>query len=143
MNIQHDCSTELKQADLQVTPARIAALRLFESHDKPIDALSLVEELSGKGIDRVTAFRILNAFIGKKLLRKIELREGKARYELTNRGDHHHFVCSVCGDITDIGKETIMHDFIEKAEKKFNFQITDHSLEFFGTCASCLGKGNN
>lgn len=143
MTQNHDCSQELRKVALAVTPGRIAAMQLFEQNDKPIDAFSVVENLSKDGVDRVTAFRILNTFVDRGLIRKIELREGKSRYELTTRGDHHHFICSLCGDITDIGKDIGMHDFIKKTEKKFGFQVTDHSLELFGICASCQRKESN
>lgn len=139
----HDCSTELRKVDLIATPARVAAMQLFELQTKPIDALFLVKTLAQQGIDRVTAFRIINTFVEKGLLKKIELREGKSRYELVSRGDHHHFVCISCDEITDIGKDTIMHNFIEKTERKYGITILDHSLEFFGMCPKHMGKEKN
>ena len=139
---KHDCTAELRSVSLAATPARISAMHLFESHNQPLDALSLVDALAKQGVDRVTAFRILNTFVEKKILRKIELREGKSRYELVNRGDHHHFVCRCCDQIIDI-KDTIVPQAIRKIEKQYDVTVTDHSLEFFGLCLSCQRKGSN
>lgn len=136
MNTIHDCSTELRQANLAATPARITAMQLFESHEKPIDALSLVDALSDKGVDRVTAFRIINAFVEKGLLRKLEFLEGKSRYELASRGDHHHFICRSCGTIQDI-KDTIVPQFIHILQKQYSIMVIDHTMEFFGLCKNC------
>lgn len=133
---RHDCSTELREVNLSVTPARISAMQFFEKNDKPFDALSLTESLAKEGVDRVTAFRILNAFVEKGILRKLEFLEGKARYELTSRGDHHHFICKSCGTVIDI-EDTIIPKFENTLEKKYGFTITNHSLEFFGICESC------
>ena len=94
-----------------------------------------------EGVDRVTVFRILNTFVDKGLLRKLEFQEGKARYELLNRGDHHHFVCSTCGDIIDIGEDHIMHEYLEKMEKKYGFMVTEHTLLYRGICQVCQKKG--
>lgn len=137
MNIQHDCRTELRQADLQVTPARIATLKLFESHAKPIDAAHLAEHLQKElGIDRVTVFRILNAFVEKGLITKLEFGEGKARYEINSPEDHHHLICENCGKIEDIDDTMIPHvesDIV----KKTGFLVKRHSLEFYGLCKNC------
>src|SRR5258705_10890445 len=108
MNMQHDCKKELKNANLQITPARIAALRLFESHDKPIDANYIISHLQKSlGIDRATVFRILNNFTDNGLIAKLEFGEGKARYELKGREDHHHLICDNCGQVSDVEDNVI------------------------------------
>jgi len=136
MNTVHDCRTELKNVDLQVTPARIAAMQLFESHNTPFDAPHLIDHLQKElGIDRVTVFRILNAFVEKGLVRKLEFGEGKARYELSN-DEHHHLICESCGKIEDISDCSIS-DLEKEVEKKKGFLVKRHALEFFGLCKDC------
>lgn len=134
--IQHDCKSELKSVSLQVTPARLAAMQLFESHDTPLDAQHLIDHLHKElGVDRVTVFRILNAFVEKGLIRKLEFGEGKARYEL-NKEEHHHLICESCGNIEDISDCNILA--LEKdIQKKKGFLVKQHSLEFFGLCKNC------
>lgn len=143
MTMAHDCSEELRDVDLKVTPARISLMQLLEAHDKPLDAQYVIKHLVKEGVDRVTVFRILNAFVDKGLLRKLEFKEGKARYELLSKGDHHHFICSRCGDITDIGEDTIMHEYITNMERKYGFIVREHAMEFFGICNICQKKGSN
>lgn len=132
----HNCSEELKQADLHVTPARIAAMQLFETHDKPVDAQHIIEHLSKElGVDRVTVFRILNTFTEKGLIRKVEFGEGKARYEL-NTGEHHHLICQECGRIESI-EDCHIEMFKKEIKEKTGFIVKSHSLEFFGICKNC------
>jgi Fur family ferric uptake transcriptional regulator len=134
--IQHDCSVELKQADLHITPARLATLHLFETHNKPVDAQHLIDHLHKElGIDRVTVFRILNVFTEKGLIRKVEFGEGKARYEL-NKGEHHHLICQVCGKIEEI-ENCHIDEFKKEIKQKTGFIVKQHSLEFFGVCKDC------
>lgn len=136
MNMVHDCSEEIKQAMLKVTPARVATMKLFESHDTPLDAQHLVDHLVKEGIDRVTVFRMLNAFVEKGLLRKLEFGEGKARYELADKEDHHHLICEKCGKVEDI-EDTVIPALEKHIEKQHHFQVERHSLEFFGLCEEC------
>ncbi len=134
--MQHDCSIELREADLAATPARIAALRLFESHESPLDAVHLIDHLQKElGIDRVTVFRILNAFVEKGLITKLEFGEGKARYELAKE-DHHHIICENCGAVEDVA-DTVLPALEKQISKKTGFLVKRHSLEFFGLCKNC------
>ncbi len=136
INTQHDCRRELQEVSLQVTPARVATMQLFESHDTPLDAQHLIDHLQKDlGIDRVTVFRIINAFVEKGLLRKVEFGEGKARYEL-NKGEHHHLICEQCGKIEDISDCNI-GELEKDIKKKKGFLVRQHSLEFFGLCKDC------
>jgi Fe2+ or Zn2+ uptake regulation protein len=126
---------ELKQADLQVTPARIAMLKLFEKHDESIDAQHLIEHLQiDLGIDRVTVFRILNAFVAKGLISKLEFGEGKARYELSSK-DHYHVVCPLCRKVVDEKEDSTLHSLLEERAKKYGYSA--HELKFTKLCEDC------
>lgn len=134
--VQHSCEDELREASFKVTPARLAAMKLFESHDQPLDVQHVIDDLAKNlDVDRVTVYRILNAFTQKGLLRKIEFGEGKARYEL-NKGEHHHLICQSCGAIEDIS-DCGIEDLEKKINQKKNFLVKSHSLEFFGLCITC------
>ncbi len=134
--VQHDCTVELRNASLQVTPARVAAMQLFESQDTPLDSQYLIDRLHNEiGVDRVTVFRIINAFVEKGLIRKLEFGEGKARYEL-NREEHHHLICEKCGKIEDISDCNI-GELEKDIQRKKGFLVKQHALEFFGLCKNC------
>lgn len=136
--ISHDCKDELNEVELRATPARMALMKLLEKTDKPVDVQTMISFLEEKGIktDPATVFRIVNMFTEKGLTKQIQLQEGKFRYELSAKDDHHHLVCSQCGDIQDISDCNI--EVLEShIEKKKNFKVTSHSLEFFGICQLC------
>ena len=136
--IQHDCKDELNEVNLRATPARMALMTFLEKSDKPLYVKDMIEFLEKKDIktDPATVFRIVNMFTEKGLVKTIQLNEGKFRYELTNKTDHHHLVCKNCGDIQDISDCNI--EVLEShIEKKKNFKVTSHSLEFYGICANC------
>ncbi len=138
VKLQHDCKDELNEVNLRATPARIALMNLLEKSDKPLDVKEMIEFLEQKDIqtDPATVFRIVNMFTEKGLVKPIQLNEGKFRYELTDKADHHHLVCEKCGNIEDISDCNI--SALEKdIEGKKKFKVTSHSLEFFGICSDC------
>lgn len=129
-NIFHD-------AGIRETPIRKAILSIFESSKTPLSAQDIEshKNLATLHPDTVTIYRTLETFCDAGIIRRIELQEGKFRYEL-EREHHHHIVCVSCGKIQDI------HDCIDeptqrRIEKETGFTIQRHSLEFFGVCADC------
>lgn len=135
---KHDCKDELNAVNLRATPARIALLNLLEKATKPIDVQSMIEFLDKKDLktDPATVFRIVNMFTEKGLVTPIQLNEGKFRYELSSKANHHHLVCEGCGDIQDISNCNI--EALEKdIKEKKSFLVKSHSLEFYGLCQNC------
>lgn len=138
VRIKHDCKDELREAELKATPTRLAVLKLLEQTERPIDVASIIEYLKAHDIDadQATVFRIINTFTEKGLTRQLQFHEGKFRYELTSKGEHHHLICVHCGSIEDISDCNI--GALEKEiEKKKGFKVASHSLEFFGICKQC------
>lgn len=136
--IKHDCKEELNDAQLRATPARLAIMRFLENTDKPVDVQTLITFLDKNNIksDPATVFRIVNMFTEKGLTKQIQLHEGKFRYELSSKADHHHLICEKCGAIEDIS-DCKIDEFQKSIESKKQFKVTSHSLEFFGVCKQC------
>jgi Fur family ferric uptake transcriptional regulator len=138
MLTQHDCKNELNEAQLRATPARLAVMKLLETSSQPVDVQTMISYLHEQNIptDPATVFRIVHLFTEKGLTKPIQLQEGKFRYELTGKVDHHHLVCTKCDRIEDIADCHIV-SFEREIAKKKQFQVTSHALEFFGLCSKC------
>lgn len=138
MNQTHDCKIELRDADLRATPARVALLQLLEQSGAPMDVTTMIKNLTQEGlvVDQATVFRIINTFTEKGITKQLSLREGKFRYELSSKEEHHHLICEQCGSIEDISDCNITA--LEKdIKKKKKFLVRSHALEFFGVCQQC------
>ena len=59
-------------------------------------------------------------FQEKGLVKQISFNEGKFRYELSNKEDHHHLICESCGKIEDISDCNIP-DLEKEINKKKQF----------------------
>ena len=128
---------QLKKVGLKKTPGRISVLEALSHHASPVDVNELVQILERNNVtlDKVTVYRILEVFVEKGLIERVELQEGKFRYEVI-KDHHHHFVCTDCGSIEDMD-DCCIDDHVKNAAKKHNFLIEKHALEFYGRCGSC------
>ncbi len=129
----------LKTNDLKVTPIRTAILLILGSEKGPIGVSEIIKKVEASGVssDPATVFRTMNSFVEKKIVRPIQLFEGKVRYEMAGLADHHHFICKNCGVIQDISDCNIS-SLEKEIEKEKKVEIHNHSLEFFGLCKKCV-----
>lgn len=135
---KHNCKEELQNVDLKATPARLAVLDVLETTEMPLDVNMISAKLQKRHqyADPATVFRIINIFTQRGITKQLQLNEGKFRYELSSKIDHHHFVCQKCGRIEDIS-DCGVSAFEKQIEKKKGLLIKSHTLEFFGICQNC------
>lgn len=130
-------SIVLKNNGFRVTKSRLAILDFFDSATIPLDVESILAHLQSVkvAVNITTVYRFLNAFVHAGIMHRIELGEGKYRYELASTPHHHHLICNRCGDIQDvvINEEQLMHNLPTNS----GFRVDHHHLEFFGMCAQC------
>ena len=98
------------------------------------------------GIGLATVYRTLNLLAEMGLVTKFEFGEGKARYELTDRGQkekHNHLlVCSNCyrvikySEFSDEEKK-LYGDIEKKLEAVYDFAIKRHVVQYYGLCTEC------
>lgn len=93
--------------------------------------------LQGRGVpaDFSSVFRSLQWCEGEGLVQRVELGDGKARFE---SADHHHehAQCELCGAVTEI-PECLVADSTERLQSQTGFAITSHRIVFLGLCPNC------
>lgn len=127
----------LESVSLKTTPARLAVLSFLSEESNPLTADGIFDHLKVEHnqADRATIYRILETFFQKGIIRRLELGEGRYRYELAGQ-EHHHLICENCGaieDISDCNISELEKDIMNKKQ----FLVKRHSLEFFGVCNTC------
>lgn len=124
------------------------ALTRTEEHLSAEDIYLVVHQVQPT-IGLTTIYRTLEILVQMGLVFKFDFGDGRARYELAEgpkgRRHHHHLVCSNCGRVIDytdfIDDEMEFLSRVEKGlEKKFDFDITHHVIQFFGLCEKCRSK---
>lgn len=140
-----------KRQGLRMTLPRQVILQTLDEASKYMTAEEVFMEVHKDypQIGLATVYRTLNLLAEMGLVTKFEFGEGKARYELTERGQkekHHHLlVCSNCyrvikyHDFSD--EEKSLYQEIENAlEKTYDFRIKRHVVQYYGLCSDCRDR---
>jgi Fur family ferric uptake transcriptional regulator len=117
------------------TSQRRAIRQAFREADRPLspqEALEAAED-AAPGIGMATVYRNLRALQKQGWLCAVEVPGAPTRYELADKGHHHHFQCRLCGRVYEV----------EGCPGAFNrlapagFRLEDHELWLYGLCAAC------
>lgn len=137
-----------KRQGLRMTLPRQVILQALDDASKYMTAEEVFMEVHKDypQIGLATVYRTLNLLADMGLVTKFEFGEGKARYELTERGQkekHHHLlVCSNCYRVIKYSEfseeEQRLYQEIEKTlEKTYEFAIKRHVVQYYGLCSEC------
>jgi Fe2+ or Zn2+ uptake regulation protein len=130
--------TELTNAfraqGLKVTPQRQLLFRLLHDNEAhpSAEALFAVASEQMPGISLRTVYQTLNDLVAMGELRQLTLGGGSSRFD-PNVGDHHHLVCSSCGDVRDVS----VRGSGPTASQLDGFTVETTDIIFRGLCASC------
>ena len=130
----------LKSRGNRMTRARAALINLFSDSHSPITAIEIGEALAKLqiSVNKTTIYRELDFLMSEKIIREIDLLDGKKRCELLQQDSHHHhLVCTKCKQIRCVELPSDLDSLEHKIEGDHNSKITSHVLEFFGACAQC------
>ena len=138
----------LRGAGYRLTIPRQAILDLLSETSEHLsaDEIYLTVHKTYPAIGLTTIYRTLQMFVDLGLIVKFDFGDKRARYELAEgvegKQHHHHLVCTECGKIveyTDFMKEEreLLHQTEIELSKKYNFNIADHLIQFYGHCDKC------
>ncbi|QVQ50349.1 transcriptional repressor [Spiractinospora alimapuensis] len=132
-----DDATQLRSVGLRVTAARLAILDVVRSgsHLDAESVASAVRDRVGQ-ISTQAVYQALHALTDARLVRRIEPAGSPARYEGRVGDNHHHLVCRVCGDVTDVDCLTGEAPCLVPAEVA-GFQVDEAEVVFWGVCPYC------
>ncbi len=134
-----DPKDKLRAHGLRITDTRLAILDLLQKSGKAL-AQADVERAMPDQADRVTLFRVLQAFEEAGLAHRVLDSYGVARYAACTpscSSDHHqdvhaHFRCTDCGDVYCL--ESVE---LPKVKVPKGFKLKDSHLDLEGSCKAC------
>jgi Fur family ferric uptake transcriptional regulator len=83
-----------------------------------------------------TVYRTLEHLLAKGQVSARVDAAGEATYVSCAGDHHHHAICRVCGKVEDVDCSAL-EAIGEALKAHHNFQLEDHSVEFFGRCNAC------
>jgi Fur family transcriptional regulator, ferric uptake regulator len=134
-----ELTERLRRKSRRITGPRQAILEILRSHPHPLAIKDIFAELPKGDCDLATVYRSMHLLEGMKMVKRFDLGDGVARFELLAEGDdghHHHLVCVRCSTVIEIN-ECFTRELEEKIATQNGFKAITHRLEFFGICPEC------
>ncbi len=110
---------------------------LLQSTSTEITAQDIFVQLQaqGRSLGLATVYRAIKALQLRGLVQARSLTNGEWVYQLASE-DCHYLTCLNCGLSVPV-EECPAHALEKKLERKQQFTVFYHTLEFFGLCSSC------
>ena len=129
----------LRDKGLKYTPQRVAVFQeIIKGRDhRECEDIYLAIKQNGKHVSRATVYRTMDMLVKNNFARKMELGDGRARYESKVGSPHHdHLICTSCGEIVEFLDQDI-EDIQDKIAKHHHFILQRHIHQLFGICKKC------
>jgi Fur family ferric uptake transcriptional regulator len=91
---------------------------------------------AGEKVGLATVYRTLQAMAADGSIDMLRTTEGEAVYRACSTGHHHHLVCRNCGKTVEVEGPAVER-WANRISEEHGFSDVQHTLEIFGTCASC------
>lgn len=136
---EHTLAT-LARAGYRRGGARNAVVELLEQQRCALTAQEIDDRLRARGrsVGRASVYRILELLTELRLVQRIDVGQGVARYERHQPdGDHHHhLVCDHCGRVAPF-EDPALEQAIERVSRRLSFAVDDHDVVLHGACGDC------
>lgn len=106
-----------------------------DRHDWCIE--DLLDALAARRVEAnfSTVFRAVAKLEADGAIRRVELGDGKARYEAA--GEHHeHVRCTACGAVAAM-PGCVVDSAVPQVQDATGYTVTGHRILFEGTCQAC------
>ena len=117
---------------------------LIENQNNHFNADSLLNKVKeiNPDIGLATIYRNLELFCDLGITYELDFDSSYKYYELNiEEKHHHHLVCINCNKIIEFNDQTL-ENFEKELEKKYNFNIVNHQIKFYGICEKCTENNN-
>ncbi|MCZ6639929.1 MAG: Fur family transcriptional regulator [Candidatus Dadabacteria bacterium] len=127
-----------KEKGLKLTPQRMVIFRILSESKQhvTVDQVYKRARVEYPMLSPATVYRNMEQMVETGLLTHLELSGASMRYD-TNLDEHHHFVCSKCGKVTDVYLDNIKYSLDESRSALGKAQINSLDLHLQGICAEC------
>jgi len=92
---------------------------------------------TGNPIGLATVYRTLAALCEAQEIDELKTADGETLYRhCATTKHHHHLVCRECGKAKEISGPSL-ENFLKTVANNCEFTDLEHTIEIWGTCASC------
>ena len=123
----------LQEEGFRLTKQRKAVWDELEKSNDHYDADSIYENIKSKkiSVSRATVYRTLDVLSKNKFIRKLDVGDGRIRYEAKISKDHHdHMICLDTGKIIEFFDEDL-EKLQDEIAKKYGYRVVRHTHQLF------------
>jgi Fur family ferric uptake transcriptional regulator len=131
-------STEPATATGRTTRQRRAIAAVMETFDDFRSAQEIHGLLTHRGeqVGLSTVYRALQALADADEIDALRTEAGESIYRRCSASHHHHLVCRSCGATVEVEGPAV-EKWTRSVAAAHGYSEVSHTLEIFGTCASC------
>jgi Fur family ferric uptake transcriptional regulator len=131
---------QIRAAGLRLTKARLSVMQELIAATNPLSHADVAKRLASKDFDRATIYRNLVELTEAGIVSRIELGDHVWRFELRREegeasGEHPHFVCVDCGEVSCLPNGSVSIKRSSAAKKDIIREVTEVLLK--GRCGHC------
>jgi Fur family ferric uptake transcriptional regulator len=117
------------------TRQNTAIRQAIEAAGRPLSPTEVLDEARRRvaALGLATVYRNLKSLVDEGAIQVVTLPGEAARYELAQRGHHHHFRCDVCQKVFDVHQ--CPGDLAGLAPP--GFTVDRHEITLYGQCSDC------
>jgi Fur family ferric uptake transcriptional regulator len=131
---------ELRSAGHRQGQARTAVIDLLARQPCALTAQEIEAALQDRGhrVGLASVYRTLELLAERRLIGRLEVGQGVARYEpmLPGGDHHHHLVCDSCGRVIPFDDDEL-EATITRLARKVRFDVAEHDVVLHGACRAC------
>jgi Fur family ferric uptake transcriptional regulator len=103
-------------------------------------ARDIADRVEGGGgtVGLASVYRTLELLEEMRLVQRLDMGEGIARYEPAHPGGehHHHIVCERCGNVAAF-EDAALERAIERLARRVDYAVDAHDVTLRGECPNC------
>jgi len=131
---------QLQTAGYRRGGARMRVIGYLDAQDCCVAAQDIHQALhaSGERVGLATVYRVLDALVGTRLVQRVDLGDGVARFEPVRDSveHHHHIVCDDCGRVEPFADQRLER-VLRDVEKSSGYEVAGHDIVLRGACSAC------
>jgi len=132
----------LREEGYRLTPQRMMILAIIYDSQGHLSAEEIHQRVRQQYpfVDISTVYRTLNLLKKLRFITETDLGDECVRYELVDKGRHHHLICRQCGASFALEHE-LLAPLAPRLLEKYGFAADLDHFAIFGLCANCRDKG--
>jgi Fur family transcriptional regulator, peroxide stress response regulator len=129
-----------RRGGMKITHQRTEIFQELAASEAHPDAETIFQAVSNRvpSISRDTVYRTLSTLEAEGLIRKVQPLVESARYD-ANLDHHHHFICTVCGMVSDFYSEALDRLPIPRSLESLGV-IDSAQVQVRGICSACMHR---